>query len=158
MLARFYFLLSTAQRAMNRRVDAELPGALTAPQAGVLFLVSADGTLIGEIARGLGATASSVTELVDRMVVAGLVDRRSDATDRRAQRLMLTEEGQHVRLFAQAGLTRLNAELMNGFSIDELAIVARWLETVRDRFSGSAKALSPSSAPSVSERRNENGR
>lgn len=134
MPPRFYLLLTVAQRALQRRVAADLPGSISASQAGVLFLLgSSEGPLIGDVARGLGATASSLTELIDRMATAGLVERRTDLVDGRAQRLFLTEPGREVRQIAQSQLATLNNLLTDGFNPDELAVVARWLVAVRDR-------------------------
>lgn len=137
MTPRLYFLLNTAQRALQRQVDGALPGRLTAAQAGVLFLLGAkEGVPIGEVARGLGATASSVTELIDRMVAAGLIERQADPADGRLQLLTLTGAGQDGRLIALAGLDELNVRMTQGFTADELATVSRWLDTIRERCSG----------------------
>ena len=146
---RFLFLLNTAQRAVQRRSAGELAG-ITGAQAGVLFLLgSSIGATIGEVARGLEATPSSMTELIDRMVAAGLIERRPDPDDGRVQRLTLTAEGEAARRLAVARVSMLNALMMDGFDEAEIAVVARWLDAVRVRFSGLPKStLGPASRES----------
>ena len=135
MAPRLFFLLSTAQRAVQRRTAKSATPGLTASQAGVLFLLGrSEGASIGEVARELEATASAMTELIDRMVAAGLVIRSADPNDGRTQRLTLTAAGQAVRRSAVASLGELNTLMTDGFSGEEIGVVARWLGTVRTRF------------------------
>jgi len=51
---------------------------------------------MGDLAGRLGLAESSVTRLVDRLVSAGLVDRRSTPGDRRCIEAGLTPEGRKV--------------------------------------------------------------
>ena len=76
-----------------------------------------------------------MTELIDRMAVLDLVKRSADPTDGRVQRLALTSAGQEARGLALASLAELNILMTYGFNTDDIAVVARWLETVRLRFS-----------------------
>jgi len=70
---------------------------LTLPQLRVLFLVRANPDITtNALAARLRITVSTVSGLVDKLVRADLIERRSDPGDRRVIPLRLTEEGQAV--------------------------------------------------------------
>ena len=50
-----------------------------------------------DLAGQLGCDRSNVTVLVDKLEQAGLVERRTEPTDRRQKTLLVTEEGRVVR-------------------------------------------------------------
>jgi DNA-binding MarR family transcriptional regulator len=128
---RFVYLLSVA----SRRVQGATQGEITAPQAGVLFLLGKkEGALVGEVARTLGLGLPGASGLVDRMVEAGLVERRADERDGRSWRLHLTKRGAAMRVVAVAAAADINARLVAGFTESELDIVARWLTHVSTTF------------------------
>ena len=134
---RLMFLLSAASRRVQRWIEAETAGkgGLTAAQAGVLFYLGRDdGALIGEVAEALDAAPSAMTGLIDRMERAGLVERRADPTDGRAQRIYMTDAGRAAREAAKAGLSTVNARLTEGFSEAEVETIARWLSSLQTRF------------------------
>lgn len=134
---RLFFLLSAGARRVQRWIDAELAGrgGLTQVQSGLLFFLGKDGgALIGEAAEALDVAPSAMTGLVDRMERSGLIERRPDPDDGRAQRLFLTDQGREARAFALDGLKDLNATLTEGFSEAEVATIARWLAGLQSRF------------------------
>ena len=57
---------------------------------------AADGLTMGELSRRLMVSNGNVTGLIDRLVAEGLVERRPDETDRRAQRVRLTGTGKRT--------------------------------------------------------------
>lgn len=65
-------------------------------QYDVMFHVSeaSDGIRMTDLANAVVLTKSGLTSLVDRMEVAGLIERRADARDRRATRIHLTPLGE----------------------------------------------------------------
>jgi len=68
-----------------------------APQLRVLVLASMQGALnLGAVAEALGVHASNATRTVDRLVVAGLLDRRDSPADRRQLELRLTSKGRDL--------------------------------------------------------------
>jgi len=134
---RLFFLLSAANRRVQRWIEAEMAakGGLTAAQSGVLFLLAKrDGALIGEVAEALDATPSAMTGLVDRMARGGLLERRPDPEDGRAQRLYLTDKGRDALAYAKGGLDSINAQLTEGFTPEEVDAVARWLTHLQQTF------------------------
>lgn len=68
----------------------------------------------GQTAAGLGTRllidSATITGVVDRLESAGLLERRSDAQDRRVHRLFLTERGRALQRPLDAAMDRLNAE------------------------------------------------
>lgn len=137
---RFIYLLTVAQRRVQQW--GREPGeTLTPAQAGVLFtLILDEGAPMGEIARALGMGAPGLSGLVDRMEAAGLVRREPDPRDGRAARVFLTDAGRTAREAARARAGAVNARLVEGFTEEELDVVARWLTHVGERFNKGSKA------------------
>lgn len=134
---RMMFLLSAANRRVQRWVEAETAGVggLTSAQAGVLFLLGRqDGAAIGEVAEALDTAPSAMSGLIDRMERAGLVERRADPTDGRGQRIFMTDQGRAAREAAKAGLEEINRKITEGFSEAEMDVVSRWLASLQQSF------------------------
>ncbi|MFJ8623326.1 MarR family winged helix-turn-helix transcriptional regulator [Kitasatospora sp. NPDC093550] len=93
------FAILAAQREGNRLlIQALKPHGITPSQAEVLRLLQQHGTLS---LSGLGQllvceSGTNPSRLVERVVAAGLVERRTDAADRRYLRLSLTPEGERL--------------------------------------------------------------
>ncbi|MDP1632342.1 MAG: MarR family winged helix-turn-helix transcriptional regulator [Caulobacter sp.] len=134
----FYKLLKTAQRRVERWVEAEAGkrDGLSAAQGGLaLYLGRCDGAAIGDAAEALDVAPSAMTGLVDRMTRAGLVERRPDPKDGRGQRLHLTDRGWAVRNDAVEQLDHLNDRMGEDLSAEDARVVARWLDSIADKFS-----------------------
>ena len=134
---RLIFLLNAGHRRVQRWLEARMAakGGLTAAQSGVLFyLGERDGALIGEAADALDLAPSAMTGLIDRMTKTELVERRADPKDGRAMRLHLTDKGHAAREEAKAGLQGIKAQLVEGFTDDEIDVVARWLACLQTKF------------------------
>ena len=134
----FYTLLKTAQKRVERWIEAEAVQieGLSAAQAGlVLFLGKYDGAAIGDAAEALDVAPSAMTGLVDRMTRGGFVERRPDPNDGRGQRLHLTQQGWSARNKTVELLDDLNHRMNDGLSAEEAAVVARWLEAIATTFS-----------------------
>ncbi|HZE34392.1 MAG TPA: MarR family winged helix-turn-helix transcriptional regulator [Actinoallomurus sp.] len=70
---------------------------VTLPQFRVLVMASGDPSLnLRSVAAGLGVHPSNATRACDRLVAAGLLDRREDPADRRQIVLTLTEAGRRL--------------------------------------------------------------
>ena len=106
---------------------------LTLPQVKVLMVVGASGeTRMSEIGRGLGASASTATGIVDRLAERRLVERVRDAQDRRVVRVRLTAVGEET-LAQIAALTNTRMrELLARLTSAELATVRRAMELLTE--------------------------
>lgn len=131
---RFLHLLSRAGRAAQAVADDGLADiGLTSAQAGALFVLPIDGAAsVNEVAETLGLAQSAASVLVQRLEQAGLIERQTDPNDRRAVRLTLTSRGRTLRAKAIERAHRMNSAATRGFSADEQAIVARWLQHMID--------------------------
>jgi DNA-binding MarR family transcriptional regulator len=133
---RLIFLLHVAQRRLQRWLAAQRPkGGVTVAQSGLLFVLGRrDGVLMGEAGAALDLGMPGVSGLSDRMMEAGLIEKRADPDDGRAWRLWLTASGRKALARSKAGVAELNARLTEGFSEAEIEIVARWLTSLQAKF------------------------
>jgi MarR family transcriptional regulator for hemolysin len=88
----FAFLLNDVARLLRTYADQEARCAgMTRAQWAVLARVErAQGLKQSELAELLDLQPITLTRLIDRLCDSGLIERRSDASDRRAKRLYLT--------------------------------------------------------------------
>jgi DNA-binding MarR family transcriptional regulator len=97
-LYEFALLVKAAQRELERRVnEAMRPLGLTGPQADALLVIGQAAPLaLKELGELLIAEAGHPSRLVDRLVEAGLVERRGAGGDRRRVELSLTPKGRRL--------------------------------------------------------------
>lgn len=98
---------------------------LTVPQLKVLQVLVSDGPQAPSLlAQKLDISPSTVTGLCDRLVDRGLVMREADPRDRRANRVVATEDGQ--RLIADLNATRREqfGRLVDAMSDEERRLLA----------------------------------
>jgi DNA-binding MarR family transcriptional regulator len=133
---RLIFLLTVGYRRLQRSIEQQMVAHdLTSAQSGVLFYLGRhDGALIGDVSQALDIVPSAMTGLADRMERAGLVKRKRDGADGRAQRLYITAAGQDIGKRAAAQARAINNRLMEGFSEAEIDVVSRWLVSLQDKF------------------------
>ena len=95
-LADFRFAL----RGFARFSEAQaIAAGLTAQQHQALLAIRgarSDGVTIGDVADRLAVKAHTMSELVDRMAAAGLVERRRSPIDRRRVALAITTRGERL--------------------------------------------------------------
>src|SRR5215468_849343 len=133
---RMIFLLNVAQRRLRRFLASGTQrGGVTAAQSGLLFVLGRrDGAPMGEAGSALDLGMPGISGLAERMVEAGLIEKRADPDDGRATRLWLTPAGRKALIRAKAGVAKLNARLTEGFTDAEIDTVARWLSHVQTKF------------------------
>jgi len=132
---RLIYMLNVAQRRLQRFAASRSEDGITPAQAGLLFVLGReDGVLMGEAGAALDLGPAGISGLVDRMTAARLVERRADATDKRAWRIHLTAKGRAMLARTKAVTAELNATLVEGFSREEIDIVARWLSSFQSKF------------------------
>ena len=80
--------------AVTAQSIASIEDQVTLPQFRVLVIIASRGPQnLTAVAQGLGAHASNVTRLCDKLVEAGLIERSEDPADRRNLVLSLTAAG-----------------------------------------------------------------
>lgn len=111
------------ENEIRRRLRAEFD--VTLPRFDVMAQLdkSPGGMTLGELSRRMMVSNGNVTGLADRLVAAGLLDRRAAANDRRVQLVSLTPEGRRTfRAMARAHeswIAKIFADL-NGNDIEAL--------------------------------------
>ncbi|MCL8025414.1 MarR family transcriptional regulator [Nocardioides bruguierae] len=87
-----------------------------------------------ELARLLGVSTAAATGLGDRLEEHGHAERRPHPSDRRRVELHVTDSGREEVLGHLMPMFAVLAELDAGFSDDERAVVARYLDGARAAF------------------------
>jgi DNA-binding MarR family transcriptional regulator len=110
-------LVKAAQREFERRTnEAMRPLGLTAAQADAVAVIGQAGPLsLKQLGELLIAEAGHPSRLVDRLVDAGLVERRPAGEDRRRVELSLTSEGRELErriLAARQGALDVGRQLI----------------------------------------------
>lgn len=117
---------------------------LTPPQA--LALLELDEPMpMGALAEGLAFDASYITDIADQLEARGLLERRSDPSDRRKKILALTDEGVSVRTEIWENLNSKQGLTTAGLSEDE----QRTLRNLLRKVMAALDVISPVSAPPV---------
>ncbi len=136
---RIYFrFVRLQQRVFGEMAQTLKPTGLSIPQFDVLStLTEQEGLSQSDLATRLYVTKGNVSGLIDRLVDAGLVERRSAPGDRRSNAVFLTPEGRKV---ADEGI-----RLQKAFVADTLGklqhtdlkvldgILTQWRDAVRNR-------------------------
>lgn len=82
--------------AVTARAVSQVADEVTLPQLRVLVLAATRTPNASEVAAELGVLPSSASRLCDRLVRAGLLDRRDDPEDRRQVQLRTTAAGRRL--------------------------------------------------------------
>lgn len=135
----FCFSLYAANMAVGRTYKPMLDAlGITYPQYLVLHaLWEEDGRTIGAIAQRLTLESSTVTPLVKRLEVAGLVERARNPADERQVQVRLSQRGHDMRDRCACLGDDLIAK--SGMTMDELAMLRSQVETFRSRISNVAQ-------------------
>src|SRR5690242_3286241 len=109
---------------------AEVEDVVSLPQLRVLVLVADRGSLnLGQVAEALGVHPSNATRIVERLVVAGLLHRTEQPSDRRYLSLELTDHGHDVVQQVMAHRRTSILEVMAQMTGPQRRALAKALET-----------------------------
>jgi len=129
------FLLGDISRLMRRRFQQRLEGesALTLAQAKALVYLSRhQGLRQVELAEMLEVQPITLARLVDQLVQHGLVERRPDPGDRRANHLFLTDAAApHLTAIRQVG-AEIRKEVLRGVDKQQAATLLLVLNQIHD--------------------------
>lgn len=113
-------LLHVAAALRHHQDEAITELGLTPAAARALYELDPDRPLPArDLAEQLGCDRSNVTGLADKLEQAGLVERRTDPTDRRQKTLVVTARGRQVRERVRQVMS--DSRLLDGLSGTELA-------------------------------------
>ncbi len=80
---------------------------------------------VPDLGRGLGVSSAAASQMVDRMVQAGLVDREESAEDRRVRRVQLSSRGRQLMERAARRRYQWVEALVEELGAEERAAAAR---------------------------------
>jgi len=104
---------------------------LSVPQIGALFHINSRGACgVSDIGDDLGVTSAAASQMLERLVQNGLVERREDPDDRRAKRIVLAERGSRVVRGSLEARQRWFAALADGLSPRERELATAALRTL----------------------------
>ena len=129
--------------ACHRRhvYDAEQQRLVSAHQASILdHLDAVETTVLSELAKHMGVTASTMSLAIDRLERGGYVVRERDAADRRRVRIRLTEAGVRVRQANSVLDPTLVAEMLAQLPVAERREALRGLQTLARAADNSRRA------------------
>jgi DNA-binding MarR family transcriptional regulator len=129
------FKRATAAARRLRGRDTHRPGALSHAPYQVLFELLRGGELpAGALAAVADVSPASMTQMLDRLADAGLVERVRSERDRRVVGARLTDAGRAVCEERRAALEPLWREMLAGFSADELRTTAAVLDRLGELY------------------------
>jgi DNA-binding MarR family transcriptional regulator len=115
---------------------------LSVPQIGALIHINTRGTCgVTDVGDDLGVTSAAASQMLERLVQGGLVERREDPDDRRAKRIVLTERGLRLVHGSMEIRQRQFADLADRMSSHERDLAIAALRTLV------ARNGDPSSSP-----------
>jgi MarR family transcriptional regulator, transcriptional regulator for hemolysin len=130
---RFPTLIAQTGRQWRRAVDIRLqPFGLTeATWLPLLHLARAPAPLRQkDLAASLTLDSSSVVRLLDALQIAGLIERREEAADRRAKTIVLTALGRSTVERVEAISSEVRQAALEGLTDDEIATATRTLQQI----------------------------
>jgi MarR family transcriptional regulator for hemolysin len=89
-----------------------------------------DGARPGAVAEALGLDPSSLVRVIDQLIQAGLLERREDASDRRAKTLHLTARGRKCAAKLEEALVPFRRQLFAGADKADLQACMRVLDAL----------------------------
>jgi MarR family transcriptional regulator for hemolysin len=133
---RFGFLVHDVSRMRRTLFDDHMkPIGVTRSQWSVLAYLSRDandGTMQVDLAREMDVGKVTIGGLIDRLEATGHVERRMDATDRRARRIFITPKGfETIKVMQGAGVA-LNDSILDGVSDRDLKVTEKTLAHVKE--------------------------
>lgn len=133
---RIGFLVHDVSRMRRTLFDQAMkPLGITRSQWWVLSQLSRhtrSGMLQTELARDLDVGKVTVGGLIDRLEASGCVVRQPDAVDRRAKRIMITEDGRKVLKQMVTVGQALNQVILAGLTPAEIEVTERALALMKD--------------------------
>jgi DNA-binding MarR family transcriptional regulator len=95
-----------------------------------------DGRTQADLAESLWVEPPTVTKMLQRMEHADLVDRRPDATDRRAIRVFLTPKGRRLKGKVEKLWAELEERTLEGLSDRQQSSLRSLLNSLEDNLTG----------------------
>lgn len=130
----FLFALFETQRLLRLYADkqAQRHGLTKAQWAVLAKLERTEGLKQTEVADLMDMAPITLTRLIDRLCDGGLIERRSDARDRRINRLYLTDRARPLMTTLATLRGEITRTALSGLDEAEIALLVDHLEIVKD--------------------------
>jgi DNA-binding MarR family transcriptional regulator len=135
---RLFYKINIAQRVLFKQVDRETKerfGVSSTQLATLFYLLKNDGCFLKSLSKEFFQNKSAITTLVERMEKNHLLKKKSSTADGRAFQIFITPKGREIGLRALELLSDLNVALTDGFSMEEIEIVHRFLNGIINKYS-----------------------
>ena len=120
-------------RSMRERAHFVKTSGLSMPQFGILMhLYYSNNCGISHLGEHMDISAPAASQLVDRLVQHGLVERTEDPNDRRAKQLTLTPKGRELIETGLTARTRWVEELVRSLKPEDYDQVAATLSKLTE--------------------------
>ena len=120
-------------RSMRERAHFVKASGLSMPQFGILMhLYYSNNCGISHLGEHMDISAPAASQLVDRLVQHGLVERTEDPNDRRAKQLALTPKGRELIETGLTARTRWVDELVRSLKPEDYDQVAATLSKLTE--------------------------
>jgi DNA-binding MarR family transcriptional regulator len=93
------------------------------------------GATLSDLSVCMGRDKAQLTRLIKSLRERGLIDGKTDDTDRRSVTLVLTLDGQSVLRSLRTQAKRLNTRAVGGFSVSEQTLLRELLARVKENLS-----------------------
>ena len=117
---------------MSTRASVRLPEGMSLTQLRALTVAEDAGPCsLGVLANGMGISTSSASRLVDRLIGAGVLDRRQSNISRREIILQVTPRGKRLLRRHEDSRRAVFGELLRRMTDAEVRALIRGLEAVK---------------------------
>jgi DNA-binding MarR family transcriptional regulator len=131
-------------RSMKHFVGYLKERDLSMSHIGTLFMVHREGACgVTEIGEHLGITPAGTSQMLNRLVEEGLIERSEDAQDRRAKRIVLTPKGRETLHESLIARQQWLHQLVETLDSDERELVSEALSLLVEK----ARDFEPDAAP-----------
>ena len=139
-----YLLRQTSHTLRAALEAALLPQHLSTPQYAVLSVLARDpGSSGADLARACNTTPQAMNGVLATLEREGLIERRPHPTHGRILQVTLSDEGERRLEAANPAVRRLEAEIEDGFSAQDIATVKAWLVEAASRLERRARETTP---------------
>ncbi len=131
-----FLTLSAQHRLKNHLVQAYKDSGvqITPAHTGIMFSLLEGRKSMNDLSKILDIKNSTVTGLVDRLEAKKLVERISDPQDRRRWNIRITQAGKNELAKARAIIKRINDQIAQGFTREEISSFSKVLRSMIHKF------------------------
>ncbi|MDO0929427.1 MarR family transcriptional regulator [Streptomyces sp. TG1A-8] len=126
------FLVRKVWLNMRSAIAGELTafGLSTSQYATLLMTAAQPGMSASDIAREVASSRQAANEMLVGLEQEGLIERRTNPTDRRSHQIFVTESGRARLVGARKAVDRCEEELESAFTPEQRVAIREWLEGI----------------------------